>query len=483
METHRVLLIEDDQTDAEELIVELERSGLLIAEKARVDTEEALRTALETPWDVVICDYVLPDFGWQNALHLCAEHAPETPFIVVSGQRGEEYAVEAMRAGAQDYVSKQKLMRLGPAVQRELNIAKDRKRAAEMQAEMASELQRVRRLEATGKLAGGLAHNLNNALAGIVGHLDLAQRTDDLATARKLIDTALHACESATRVVRQLNQLDKEPVIELEYCDMPQLLDTVVGLMHGALPPEISLELRCDDNVGPLACDPLAIEQILINLILNARDAIIGEGKIVCTVAASADTWTISVADDGIGVAPESQERIFEAFYTTKPRTGIGMGLSSVRQFVDMLGGQITLDSAPGKGSTFLITLPTRHLEVPSATPDTHGASVLIVHQTEGVRIALQSLLQRNGFTCTAMSELPEKPRRYDVILAELKDTLSALEDWIGKQVHTPLVFALTHAGYAIKPNSTLTVLREEPQNHRRIVETVKNSIKPKNSN
>ena len=333
-----------------------------------------------------------------SVLDLCLEAASDTPFIVVSGKKGEEYAVEAMRAGAQDYVTKQKLVRLAPAVSRELEqVAQQREEAARQRA-LEAELSRAKRLEATGKLAGGLAHNLNNALATILGNLDLAMRSNDVRESQTFTRRAQNAIARATLVVRQLSNLSAEPTILPSEFDLNVLVGEVLTMLEPVLPDSVSIYRTFDCSNGTVTTDPFAIEQILINLILNARDAISGEGIIECRTVLTTDGCKLVVTDSGEGMSDELQAHVFEPFFTTKTELGTGMGLASVDQLVTALKGRIELVSSEGSGSQFTISLP----NLASVFRDSSNLSgrILIVHSDERIRFRIHSVLKRNGLVC-----------------------------------------------------------------------------------
>jgi DNA-binding NtrC family response regulator len=203
-----VLVVEDSADDAELLLRELLRKGFA-PKAARVDTREALRQALTTGhWDVVISDNRMPAMNAREALRLTRELAPNVPFIVVSGTLTEEHAVEAMRAGASDFVTKDNLHRLAPAIERELADAELREEQQRLERALAESQQRLRqaqKLEAVGQLAAGVAHDFNNLLAAILSYADLLLRslpTD--STHRGDVEEIKRVADRAAVIVRQL---------------------------------------------------------------------------------------------------------------------------------------------------------------------------------------------------------------------------------------------------------------------------------------
>ncbi|MFP5250121.1 MAG: sensor histidine kinase, partial [Acidobacteriota bacterium] len=234
-----VLLIEDSEDDALLVVRELRRAGFAPRPR-RVDTEAGLAAALSAqPWQVVIADYRMPALGFDTALRLVRERDPEVPFIIVSGALGEEQAVIAMRSGAQDYVLKDNLVRLGPAVERELREAAARRqhRAAAESADkerrsLEEQLRQAQKMEALGRLAGGVAHDFNNLLMVISGQLAIlrarpATRNDAESVAR--LDEVASSVDRAAALTRQLLAFSRRQVARLQPLDLDQ---TVANLEH-----------------------------------------------------------------------------------------------------------------------------------------------------------------------------------------------------------------------------------------------------------
>ncbi len=356
--TLKVLIVEDEPEDADEMLIELERAGLEIEASETIADLNGLVTALTRSWDVIICDYVLPGIDWRDIFLAVRTTLDDVPFIVVSGKRGEEFAVEVMRMGAQDYITKRKLFRLGPAIEREVVAHRRRKENIASQMQYALELQKSKRFEASGKLATGLAHNMNNALTAIMGCIDLALKSEDLQRIHDILEKAIRACEHAGSMVQQLNSLNADTVCELKPTELTALANQLEGLVRATTSEQIDVSFDFPGNLPTVMSDASAIEQILLNLVLNACDAMEGAGQIKIEFTSDNLRWGFTVEDNGRGIPVELQGRIFEPFFTTKPGVGTGVGLASVAQLVQALDGELILESTSGIGTTFKITFP-----------------------------------------------------------------------------------------------------------------------------
>jgi two-component system, cell cycle sensor histidine kinase and response regulator CckA len=428
----RVLLVEDSDADALLLEVELRRQGF-VPEIQRVETEASLRAALERPWDMVLADYSLPRFSAVRALAVVKESAPDLPLIVVSGSVGEEDLVAVMRAGASDYVLKDNLSRLAAAIRRELAEAEANRlrREAERvrrEAEGRLELQLVQaqKMEAVGLLAGGVAHDFNNLVTAIRGYGELAlRRMEPQSPLRHYVEEIVKAGDRAAGLTRQLLAFSRKQLLQPRVLDLRAVVDEVQGLLHRLIGEDIELVTIHAPALGPVRADPVQMEQVLMNLAINARDAMAQGGRLTIEtadvdleqpavrqgVAVAAGRYVrITVRDTGHGMDAETQARAFEPFFTTKEvGKGTGLGLATVYGIVKQSGGFVWVDSEPGRGTTFEICLPRADAaaEAPAplaaASPLPRGAgTLLVVEDEQGVRELLQELLESAGYKVLA---------------------------------------------------------------------------------
>jgi signal transduction histidine kinase len=544
----RLLQVEDSETDAALIIRVLERAGYDVRAE-RVENAEDMGAALDREgWDVIISDYRLPSFDAPGALRTLQETELDIPFIVVSGIIGEDLAVAVMKSGANDYMMKDSLVRLAPAVEREIRDAalrRERKQAEqdlrESEERMAlaieatqigtfdlnpqtgkvicseflkrqlgvapgveptfdtflaglhdddkeraqntvrdvlrtgsdgrysdefrvigiedrierrisasgrvffdaqgqpvrfvgvtldvterkrleEEFRQSQKLESVGRLAGGVAHDFNNLLTVIIGYAEMILQ--DMPRQHPLRDPINEISRSAGRaseLTRQLLTFSRRHVSEVKTIVLNDLLQDLQKMLGRLIGEDIHLTLSLHPEAGLLRADPGQIEQVVMNLAVNAKDAMPGGGKLnIATSRFVADEQFVrahpslrpgvyvklSVTDSGVGMSEEIQAHIFEPFFTTKEQgKGTGLGLSTVYGIVTQFGGTIWVYSEPGKGSTFTMLFPAVESEVASATrdeaevPPSGSETILIAEDDPVVRKYIREVLERHGYT------------------------------------------------------------------------------------
>ncbi|MBB6097725.1 signal transduction histidine kinase [Deinobacterium chartae] len=385
----RILHLEDNLLDAE-LVEAMLLDGGLGATVFRVDTEEDFRRSLhEFQPHIVLSDYSLPDFDGLSAFDYVREHYPHTPFLIVTGAMGEEVAIETLKRGVTDYVLKQRLERLNPAVQRALQEAESRRLRERAEAEIRAlnlalqqrledldrqniELERTARIAEERKLAleetakaleaalnlqrtflAETSHELRTPLTALLGYLRRAEREapDHL---HGVLGDAIRVAEGMRRLVSDLLQLSRGELVQdyvPHFVNVAALVQAV-SRDHGvaAEVPE-SLEL-----VG----DPTRLTQMLSNLVSNAvricQDPALV--RLRAYAAPEAGQVVLEVEDHGPGIPDELKSRIFDKFFRGKGGGSAGLGLTIAQQIVRSHNGEITVLDTPGGGATFRITLP-----------------------------------------------------------------------------------------------------------------------------
>jgi signal transduction histidine kinase/ActR/RegA family two-component response regulator len=415
----RVLLVEDHQDDADLISHTLKRANY-DARVTRVDTEAQFRAALASgAWDVILSDYSLPGFRCEDALRIARESDGNTPFIALSGAVDEETILNLLRAGAGDYVMKGNLARLPSAVEREIRNAEGRSQRQRLEAQ----LQQAMKMEAVGRLAGGVAHDFNNLLTVITGFAQLALLDDN--PARAGLEQILLAAERASGLTRQLLAFSRQQALEPRVFDLNRLVGDMEKMLRRLIGEDI--EVVTDVSEGPLnvKADPGQIEQVVLNLAVNSRDAMPRGGELrlktsrqrmdgeaaVAHGLAEHEYCVISVSDNGAGIPASAMPHIFEPFFTTKPEgQGTGLGLSTVYGIVKQSGGAIHAHSEPDTGTTMTVFLPAA-TEAAEDTPFCEGASVgsgqetiLVAEDEANVLDLVCKCLAARGFAVLAAS-------------------------------------------------------------------------------
>jgi len=530
------------------------------------------------PWDLIISDWSMPRFSAPAALDIVRKKRLDIPFIIVSGTIGEEAAVEAMRNGARDYVLKDKLNRLTPAVERELRECAARRarlrtehalresevrfrrlydsgiigimlanldgriidandaylkmlgytrdevtrghvrwtgitppefarqqaraieelrssgvatpwemdvsrkdgvrvpllmgaamvedpnciafavdlterrssehlrkrlvreakkeQAARERAEIAlsereEQLRQAQKMEALGRLAGGVAHDFNNVLSVILSYGELIlgelKPSDPL---RSDIEEIRKAATRAAGLTRQLLLLSRQQVVERRVLDLNEVLLGMEQMLRRILGEDVELVVIAARSIGRVRADRTHIEQVILNLVVNARDAMPTGGKLTVETSnvvlddayaqnhpavAAGQYVMMAVTDTGCGMDRAVQECIFEPFFTTKePGKGTGLGLSTVFGIVQQSGGDISVDSEPGAGTTFKIHFPLVAAEAdvirPHVVPSTlrGNETILLVEDEEQVRTIARNILRKQGYRVLAAQHAGE---------------------------------------------------------------------------
>jgi len=545
----RLLQIEDSESDADMILRLLMQAGFEVFSQ-RVEDAAGLRHALEDPsWDLIIADYHLPGFDAPGALRILQECGRDLPCIVVSGMMGEDTAVEMMKSGAHDYLTKNNLTRLVPAVERELVDAARRRESRRAQEELrASEdrlalavettqigtfdyypqtgkliwskfarqhygvspeaeitfetfmralhpadrdraLQNVKdamryenggayaheyraigiedgqqrwissrgrvffdeqsratrivgviqnvterrqleqqllqsqKLESVGRLAGSIAHDFNNLLTVINGyaHLVLAAMGPQDAQ-RESVEELSKAAMQASALTRKLLSFSRRQVAEPKTIVVNDFVKDYENMLRRLLGENIELQLSLDPQAGAFRADPGQMGQVLMNLAVNAKDAMPSGGKLLIETSNHAindhfgrsnvyvppgQYVVLTITDTGTGMNAEVQSHLFEPFYTTKEQgKGTGLGLSTVYGIVvNQSNGSIGVTSDPGQGTSFKLYFPSLALE-PSVVPDRRagrasgrGETILLAEDEAGVRKYTRDILVRYGYT------------------------------------------------------------------------------------
>jgi PAS domain S-box-containing protein len=288
------------------------------------------------------------------------------------------------------------------------------------------QLRQSQKMESIGQLTGGIAHDFNNMLASIYGSIQLMQRrlktgkTDDFA---KLLDRASTSAQRAAALTQRLLAFARRQSLDITRVDVAQLVSSLEDMLVRTLGPRVALQIGFGADLWPARIDASQLENALLNLVINARDAMPDGGKLTIEAAnaqidaayaatqrelTAGDYVVLSVSDDGMGMPAHVIARAFEPFFTTKPiGQGTGLGLSMVYGFVKQAGGHVRIHSQAGKGTTVSLYLPrdlTETAAAPTAVasrPASHagtGETILVVEDEDSVRAVIVSVLEELGY-------------------------------------------------------------------------------------
>jgi signal transduction histidine kinase/ActR/RegA family two-component response regulator len=306
-------------------------------------------------------------------------------------------------------------------------------------------LQQAQRLEVVGQLTGGVAHDFNNLLTVVLGHIEMLETNNPSAQQTTSLATMRSAAERAATLTIQLLAFARRQPLQPRPVDIAAMISGMITLLQSAVGSRTEVSLDLDPKTGFAMVDPTQIELIILNLAINARDAMPQGGtlRISCTqmqerldslpALAKGAYVRIDVADDGTGMTPEVLTRAFEPFFTTKaPGDGSGLGLSQVYGVVRQLGGHVQIDSTEGEGTLVALFLPAAaapDLQTPRSLreqPPSTAARVLLVDDNRDVRRATAMLLRKSGYdlieadggaTALALIEVGEK---IDLLLTDV---------------------------------------------------------------
>jgi PAS domain S-box-containing protein len=332
-----------------------------------------------------------------------------------------------------------------------------RKRAEEERLALEAQLRQAQKMEAIGHLTGGIAHDFNNILTSVMGYVGLATERESVARDGKLggyLEQALRSCRRARDLIQQMLVFSRGQRGERRPTDLAPIVEESTRLLHSTLPATLELRMTIDAGVPQVDADRIQAEQVLLNLAINARDAMMGSGTLTiglhgrevasavcasCRKTVSGRFVELAVSDTGPGISAAVMDRMFEPFYSTKEvGKGSGMGLATVHGIVHDHGGHILVESTPGRGTTFRALLPVldcmrRGSEAPAEQDHASrpGARlrgyVLVVDDETSVAAFMRELLEGWGLVVTesggprdALDRLTREPSAFDLVVTDL---------------------------------------------------------------
>ncbi len=404
---------------------------------------------------IAVLDWMMPRL---DGIELCRRirGTPDLPpvyVIMITVREGKESTIAALESGVDDYVRKP----FDPdELRAHLRVAA---RVVELQAALASHISALRaalsdaqKMEAVGRLAGGVAHDFNNLLTIMAGASELlAAHPQCDPQQHELVKMIKDSTDRGAALTRQLLAFSRKQVLQPVVLNLNDLIQGIQKMLRRLIGEDIELATQLAPNLGLIKADPMQIEQVLINLIVNARDAMPRGGTITIATADESRTPTtgkrrfaaepvpyvrLTVTDTGCGMDNETRSHIFEPFFTTKEvGKGTGLGLATVHGIVQQSEGFIEVESAPKQGSAFTIFLPRTDAPVTQSQPTEQGRdragkgeTILLVEDDETVRQMLRDVLQVGGYrvleATNGQSALDLSERHSDPIHLMLSDVV-----------------------------------------------------------
>ena len=418
--TVNILLVEDNPGDArllEEYLVEGLPDGFRITHCSRL--KEAIASLASGGFDIALLDLSLPDSkGLPTYLDLRGS-AAELPIVILTGLEDERLASEAMQSGAQDYLSKHGLCARHLA--RTIRYAIERKHWEETVRVREERINRIEKMEAIGRLSGGLAHNFNNILTAIIGNCELlAPLALSDAKSTRYVENMQSAAQRAAALTRQLMAFCRKQPLNAQPIAIDGFARRLEDLVRGVLDPGTTLRVALGAGEATVLADDSQLEQAVLNLALNARDAIETGGVVTLTTGLAelermrdgapdqippGSYAVLTIADDGPGLTPEILAHVFEPFFTTKEGgKSPGLGLATVHGILKQHQGFVQVETELGEGSRFALYLP----RVPAPAParmrpserrSTRGLeTILLVEDEAQICAVLAEALSAHGY-------------------------------------------------------------------------------------
>jgi two-component system, cell cycle sensor histidine kinase and response regulator CckA len=429
----RLLLVVEDSPGDARLLREMvsEHSSLNTVVTHVESMSEAEAHLSGSAVDVIVLDLGLPDAQGLDAVRRVRAAAPHVPLVVLTGQDDELLAAGALREGAQDYLIKGQIDSRG--LLRALRYASERKLMDDAHKASENELLQAQKLESIGRLAGGIAHDFNNMLFAIQGYTELLSQDlaseDPARLAPEELLASVNAISDATRraakLTAQLLAFSRRQIVAAEVLDINAIVTAVIPMVRQLIGKSSRLIVELDPATGHMRADAGQIEQIVVNLVINARDAMPDGGTVTIESGNAAfDDFHapghvngtpgpyvfLAITDTGIGMDHATREHIFEPFFTTKsPGNGTGLGLASAYGIVNQAGGHIFVYSEPGQGSVFKLYFPRVDAPVEKRSavrlaPVVGVGTIMIVEDDPAIRHMTAKLLERAGYEVIAVA-------------------------------------------------------------------------------
>lgn len=392
---------------------------------------EARQALASTPPDLVLAALKLPDGRGTELIPTPGKRVPYA-VVIMNSQGSENTAVKVMKAGALDYVVKtaevlSDMPRIAERSLRQWRLLKEHQ-------ELEEQLRQSQKMESVGQLAGGVAHDFNNLLTAIIGYADMTlMDLEDRESITENLHQIRRAGERASRLTSQLLAFARKQILAPSVVSLNELILNLERMLRRLIGTDIELAILPEDNIWHVKADPSLLEQVIVNLVVNARHAMPDGGTLTLETAnlkipneeaqthaefKAGEYVRLAIRDTGAGMSDEVKRRAFEPFFTTKEQgKGTGLGLAMAYGIVKQTEGHIALESELGRGTTISIYLPRTH-EAPNGcsapgneAPPRGNETILLVEDEAAVRSFMIKALHQLGYTILEASNGPEALR------------------------------------------------------------------------
>ena len=429
----RVFLLGNDPDEVELELSALRKAQLsFVFDVARNRQEFTEKLPLFCP-DIILADYALPDITGVEAISIARGRGVDVPVIVIAGEGNESAAVDSLRQGAIDYLLKKNISGLAAHLTRAREIWEDRKAKERAEAEEIRLQQLLfgnKKMEAIGRLSGGIAHDFNNILTGIMGYAEICLSDTPLEPeARRRLEAIISIAQKGADLVRQLLIFSRQMATDFKVVDLNEFITDIMHFFKRIVEETIEIRLDFSPDVLQIRCDPSQLAQVMMHLILHARDAMPGGGIITIKTERGltghahfpdgraeenpARYCCITISDTGTGTDEYHLQRIFDPSFTNND-TGkaTGLGLKIVYSVIRAHNGTVAVSSKKGEGTRFTICLPLYDLQresddvpfyekIPAKESERISGTetILVVEDEDELRDMLASFLSSLGYT------------------------------------------------------------------------------------
>lgn len=422
MDKAKIMVVDDEVRLCDSLDILLGERGYDV--QCFTDGKGAISYVQDKPCDLVLLDLIMPELDGYAVLEFIKKVIPDLPVIIMTAQGSAEYAVKALKGGAEDYICKpfdiEELIR---RIENALEKKRLHHEHAVMTGKLAvteAQLRQAQKMEAIATLAGGIAHDFNNILMGLQGHISIMKfQLDEKHPFRARMENMEKLIESGSKLTAQLLGYARRGRYEVRPINLNEVVSLAVETFR-QIHKEIVFDIDLDPNLPQMEADAGQMEQVLMNLLVNAADAMPDGGRVAIRTGTTELTSTsgmhfpvkpgtyvcMSVRDEGMGIEEAIRERIFEPFFTTKEMgRGTGLGLASVYGIVKGHNGYIDVKSRVGEGTCFYLYFPVIEKQVVNVTGNPPGeiingagGVVLLVDDEEEILKVGKTILEFMGY-------------------------------------------------------------------------------------